>query len=190
MHTKLIGMLILEPIIGSIVNAPFNTTLLNAAYQIWLEYEPETFPGSTKVNYYALFAFDATWTLIQSLQQLCSTYTNSSSPCISIVNNSFCFDRHFLNATSFFNTISSTEFLGVSGPVKFSTNVTDRIDGIYYVIRNTQPSANNIELVPVLQWSHSDNWKTYTQADVIIWPGNTLVPPTGFAGLEGIERSS
>ncbi|CAF3304363.1 unnamed protein product [Rotaria sp. Silwood2] len=187
MHTKLIGMLILEPIIGSIVNAPFNTTLLNAAYQIWLEYEPETFPGSTKVNYYALFAFDATWTLIQSLQQLCSTYTNSSSPCISIVNNSFCFDRHFLNATSFFNTISSTEFLGVSGPVKFSTNVTDRIDGIYYVIRNTQPSANNIELVPVLQWSHSDNWKTYTQADVIIWPGNTLVPPTGFAGLEGIN---
>ncbi|CAF4079928.1 unnamed protein product, partial [Rotaria sordida] len=53
MYTKLIGMLILEPIIGSVVNAPFNTTLLNAAYQIWEQYEPETFPGSTKVNYYA-----------------------------------------------------------------------------------------------------------------------------------------
>ncbi|CAF1282241.1 unnamed protein product [Rotaria sordida] len=187
MYTKLIGMLILEPIIGSVVNTPFNTTLLNAAYQIWEQYEPETFPGPTKVDYYALFVFDATWTLIQSLQQLCSTYTNSSSPCISIVNNSFCFDRHLLNATSFLNTISTTEFLGVSGPVKFSDNVTDRIDGIYYVIRNIQPSTNNIELVPVLQWSHSDNWKTYTQADVIIWPGNTLIPPTGFTGLKGIN---
>ncbi|CAF1331286.1 unnamed protein product [Rotaria sordida] len=187
MYTKLIGMLILEPIIGSVVNAPFNTTLLNAAYQIWQQYEPETFPGSTKVNYYALFAFDATWALIQSLQQFCSTYTNSSSPCISIVNNSFCFDRHLLNATSFLNTISTTEFVGVSGPVKFSANVTDRIDGIYYVIRDIQPSTNNIELVPVLQWSNSDNWKTYTQADVIIWPGNTLIPPTGFAGLKGIN---
>ncbi|CAF1267249.1 unnamed protein product [Rotaria sordida] len=187
MYNKLIGMLILEPIIGSVVNAPFNTTLLNAAYQIWEQYEPETFPGSTKVNYYALFAFDATWTLIQSLQQFCSTYKNSSSPCISIVNNSFCFDRHLLNATSFLNTISTTEFLGVSGPVKFSANVTDRIDGIYYIIRNVQPSTNNLELVPVLQWSHSDNWKTYTQSDVIIWPGNTLVPPTGFARLEGIN---
>ncbi|CAF4024596.1 unnamed protein product [Rotaria sordida] len=187
MYTKLIGMLILEPIIGSVVNAPFNTILLNAAYQIWEQYEPETFPGSTKVNYFALFAFDATWTLIQSLQQFCSTYKNSSSPCISIVNNSFCFDRHLLNATSFLNTISTTEFVGVSGPVKFSDNVTDRIDGIYYIIRNVQPSTNNLELVPVLQWSHSDNWKTYTQSDVIIWPGNTLVPPTGFARLEGIN---
>ncbi|CAF4233587.1 unnamed protein product [Rotaria sp. Silwood2] len=187
LQTKLIGMLILEPVIGSVVNAPFNTTLLNAAYQIWQQYEPETFPGSTKVNYYALFAFDATWTLIQALQQLCLTRTNSSSPCISIVNNSFCFDRRFSNATSFFHTISITEFLGVSGPVKFSANLTDRIDGIYYVIQNVQPSTNGIELVPVLQWSYSDDWKTYTQADVIIWPGNTLVPPTGFAGLEGIN---
>ncbi|CAF1438480.1 unnamed protein product, partial [Rotaria sordida] len=133
------------------------------------------------------FAFDATWTLIQSLQQLCSTYINSSFPCLSIVNNSFCFDRHLLNATSFLNTISTTEFLGVSGPVKFSANVTDRIDGIYYIVRNIQPSTNNLELVPVLQWSHTNDWKTYTQADVIIWPGNTLAPPTGLAGLEGIN---
>ncbi|CAF3177457.1 unnamed protein product [Rotaria sp. Silwood2] len=49
MHAKLIGMLILEPIIGSIVNAPFNTTLLNAAYQIWLEYEPG-FAGLEGIN--------------------------------------------------------------------------------------------------------------------------------------------
>ncbi|CAF3405653.1 unnamed protein product [Rotaria sp. Silwood1] len=187
LHRKLIGMLILEPVIGSLVNAPFNVTLLNAAYRIWQQYEPETFPGSIKVNYYALFAFDATWTLIQSLQQLCSTHTNSSSPCISIVNNSFCFDRHFSNATSFFNMISTTEFLGVSGSVKFSASVTDRVDGLYYVIRNVQPSTNSVELVPVLQWSYANDWKTYTQADVIIWPGNTLVPPTGYAGLEGIN---
>lgn len=187
LHAKLTGMLILEPVIASVVNAPFNATLLSAAYQIWRQYEPETFPELKKVNYYALFAFDAAWALIKSLQQLCSSRTNRSSPCVSVVNNSFCFDRHLANTTSFFNMISTTEFLGVSGPVKFSANVTDRIDGIYYTVQNVQPSPNGIELVPVLKWSHSDDWKTYAQADSIVWPGNTLVTPTGFARLEGIN---
>ncbi|UJR16678.1 hypothetical protein I4U23_003578 [Adineta vaga] len=187
LYSKLIGMLTLEPVIGSVVSAPYNATLLNEAYRIWQQYEPETFPGSANVNYYALFSFDATWTLIKSLNELCSTNTTRRFPCISIVNNSYCFDRRFLYGTQLFNMISTTDFLGVSGPVKLTNTTTDRIDGIYYVVRNIQPSTNTIELVPVLQWSRSDNWRTYTQADVIIWPGNVLTPPTGVAGLEGVK---
>ncbi|CAF2638112.1 unnamed protein product [Rotaria sp. Silwood2] len=186
-YPNLIGILSIEPVAGNIVNAPINTSLLNSAYSIWQQYEPETFPGPMKVNYYALFTFDATWALIQSLKQFCSTYTNHSSFCISIVNSSFCYDRLFLNGNSFYNTISLTEFLGVSGSIKFSTNVTDRIDGVYYVIQNIQSSVNGLYFVPVLQWSQSNNWKTYSKTDIIVWPGNSLKSPTGFAGLAGVN---
>ncbi|CAF4722501.1 unnamed protein product, partial [Rotaria sp. Silwood2] len=186
-YPNLIGMLSIESVAGNLVSAPINTSLLNAAYQIWQQYEPETFPGPMKVNYYALFAFDATWTLIQSLQKLCSSYTNHSSSCISVVNSSSCFDRRFLQSNSLFNALNNIEFLGVSGPIKFGANSTDRIDGIYYVIQNVQPSVNGVDFLPVLQWSRSNKWTTYTLADVIVWPGNTLTLPTGFAGLAGVK---
>ncbi|CAF1417380.1 unnamed protein product [Adineta steineri] len=77
-YPNLTGILTIEP---SIAN-----------YNIWQEYEPETFLGSTQVNSYALFAFDATWLLIQSLQQLCSLNKNNSLSCISFIGSSFCFD--------------------------------------------------------------------------------------------------
>ncbi len=71
-------MLIIEPVVGNVVNAPSNKTLLQAATRIWEQYEPESYPGADKIDYYALFAFDATWTLIQALQELCSPITNYS----------------------------------------------------------------------------------------------------------------
>ena len=58
-HEDLIGLLSIEPAVASFVNEPINRTLLNAAYHIWQEYEPESFPGPDKVNFYGLFAFDA-----------------------------------------------------------------------------------------------------------------------------------
>ncbi|CAF1610757.1 unnamed protein product, partial [Adineta ricciae] len=181
---KLIGMLTVEPVIGSVISSPYNTTLLDAAYQIWQQYEPETFPGAANVNYYALFAFDATWTLIKSTYQLCR---NRSKPCVSIVNSSYCFDRHFSDGTNLCNIISATEYLGASGPVKFSRNSTDRMDGIYYIVRNIQSSMNSIRFVPVLQWSYSNSLTSYTHADVVVWPGNVLTPPTGLADLEDVN---
>ncbi|CAF4780718.1 unnamed protein product [Rotaria sp. Silwood1] len=186
-HQKIIGMLTVEPIPGSIVHAPTNTTLLNAAYNIWKQYEPETFPKSGKVNDYALFAFDATWSLIQSLKEFCSKATNSSSPCISFVNSSFCFDRHFPNSEPLFNTINNIRFLGVSGPIQFDVNVTDRIDGSFYYAQNSRNFSNRLSFVPVLRYSNRDGWQEYSEANVIIWSGNSLVPPTGGAKLDGVN---
>jgi ABC-type branched-subunit amino acid transport system substrate-binding protein len=85
-----------------------------------------------KVDYYALFAFDATWALIQALQQLCSLTINISSSCISTNMSSFCFSSRFINSELLLDIISATAFLGVSGPVQFSTNVTDRVNGSDY----------------------------------------------------------
>ncbi|CAF1161224.1 unnamed protein product [Adineta steineri] len=66
-YSKLIGMLIIEQVTGAIISESVNTTLLNTAYQIWKEYEPESFPGSMNVSNYALYTFDVTYSLIQSL---------------------------------------------------------------------------------------------------------------------------
>jgi ABC-type branched-subunit amino acid transport system substrate-binding protein len=160
--------------------------LLDSAFSIWKQYEPETFPGPTQVNNYAFFAFDATWTLIQSLQRLCSTGINSSSSCLSAINSSFCFHQCFLNANGFFNIISATEFLGVSGPMQFSNTTTDRINGTYYIAQNIQPSSNGVNYVPVFQWSSSGSWESAAQASVIIWPGSVLTPPNRLPGLSGV----
>jgi hypothetical protein len=103
-YKKLNGILTVVAAVRNVVNASINTTLLNVAYTIWQQYEPESFSGWDNINYYALFAFDATWTLIQALQQLCSITTNN--PCIEFVDTSFYFDRCFLNSSSFYNIIS------------------------------------------------------------------------------------
>ena len=66
-----IGMLSVEPVSADVVGAPSNVSLLNAAYEMWKRHEPESFPEDKIVSPSALFAFDATWLLIQSLQQLC-----------------------------------------------------------------------------------------------------------------------
>ncbi|CAF4215680.1 unnamed protein product, partial [Rotaria sordida] len=164
-YENLIGMLLIEPAVGSVVNAPINTTLLSAAYSIWQQYELESFPGSMNVDNYALFTFDATWTLIQSLQQLCTSKINISSSCLSFIESSFCFDRRFIHSNLLLDVISRTEFLGVSGPIQFSMNVTDRIT----------------------EYSHPGDWRIPTKENVIIWPGNSLTQPIGGTLLKGVN---
>ena len=181
-YPNLIGMLTIEPTIGAIVDSPINTTLLNAAYALWRRYEPESFPGVGEVNYYALFAFDATWTLIQSLTELCSNVT-----CVSLVGSSYCFDRQLLNSNQLIDMISRQSFLGVSGLIEFASNVTDRVHGSYYIVQNVQPTTNGLDYVPILQRSDPGEWKVYTRTNVILWPGNTLIPPTGRAVLQGVR---
>ncbi|CAF3702163.1 unnamed protein product [Rotaria sp. Silwood1] len=186
-YEKLIGLFSIEPVTANVVNAPINQTLLNAAYQIWQQYEPETFPGSSNINSYALFAFDATWTLIKSLEKICSTMKNNSYSCLSFIGSSFCFHRRFVHSDLLLNELCLTNFLGVSGYIKFNFNVTDRIIGSYYYLQNVQPSVNGLNFIPILEYSDSTNWKTSKQTNVIIWPGNSLVPPTGRAILKGIS---
>ena len=185
--SKLIGMLTVEPSTAVVVNGPINTTLLNAAYEIWRQYESETFPQTTEVNEYALFAFDATWLLIQSLQQFCLTISNNSSSCISFDGASFCFKRHLLNSDVLLDTINSLKLVGVSGPLQFNINTTDRVNGSYYFAQNAQASSNGISFVPVLDYSDYEGWQVTTEARMIVWPGTSLVSPTDNAKLDGVR---
>ncbi|CAF5120945.1 unnamed protein product, partial [Rotaria sp. Silwood1] len=183
---QLIGMLSVEPTIASAAGASINTTLLNAACNIWQQYENKTFPGLTNINNYALFAFDTTWLLIQAIEQLCSTTTNNSSSCTSFVDSSYCFHRRFRNSTSLFNIINNMRFLGVSGSVQFNVSTTDRIGGAYYISQNAQPSSNGVAFVPVLTYTVDNGWQSYAEANVFIWPGNSLITPGSIATLNGV----
>lgn len=184
---KLVGILAVEPAVGSPVGASVNTTLLNAAYDIWQQYERETFPETTNVDSYALLAFDATWSLIQSLPLFCSSMMNTSSPCLRVVNSTFCFDTRLLNSSSLLKVISNLEFLGVSGPIRYGVNSTDRINGTFFVIKNIQQTSSGIDYVPVLKWTDSAVWDMYQKTTVIIWPGNALTTPSGIPNLNGAK---
>ncbi|CAF5132296.1 unnamed protein product, partial [Rotaria sp. Silwood1] len=44
-----------------------------------------------------------------------------------------------------------------------------------------------LSFVPVLRYSNREGWQEYLEANVIIWSGNSLVPPTGGAKLDGVN---
>ena len=187
LHTS-VGILSVEPVSADVVGAPYNTSLLNAAYEMWKRYEPESFPGEKNVNAHALFAFDATWLLIQSLQQLCPpTIDNPSHPCLPFRNLSSCFDDQPMNSTSFLEQISMTKFLGVSGSIKYRANGTNRVQGIHYVARNAQPSAEGVKFVKVLKYSEPGEWETFHQTQKVLWPGESVSVPRDRANISGVK---
>ncbi|CAM2714606.1 unnamed protein product [Rotaria socialis] len=96
-------------------------------------------------------------------------------------NASFCFDRYFLKSKKLFDKINNITFLDVSGRIQFDTNVTDRIDGSYYFAQNSQLLLDTTIFVSALNYSDNYGWQEYSGSNVIVWPGNLLVPSTGGA---------
>ncbi|CAF1565261.1 unnamed protein product, partial [Adineta steineri] len=178
---KLIGILTIQPVQEDFIN----TTLLNDAYNIWKFYESDTFPGDTNVSIYALYTFDATWSLILSLQQLCSMEVS----CLEFINVSDCYNRRFLNSKEYYNIMKAMTFLGVSGQVEFANGTPDRIGNVHYVIKNIQPVMNDIDFIPVLQWDgNSTKWMPYrNQSSNIIWPDRTKTIPNDHKLIQGQE---
>ncbi|CAF4488151.1 unnamed protein product, partial [Rotaria sp. Silwood2] len=185
---ELIGILTIEPVKGDFVDVSINATLLNQAYQIWKDYELDTFPGENNVSSYGLFTFDATWSLILSLQQLCSM----QSLCLEFTNVSNCYNRQFFNSKQYYNIMRTMKFLGVSGQVTFSNETTDRVADVYYIIKNIQPlniEQKNIDYLPVLKWHiGSTNWTYYKdKSDDIIWPNLSKNIPVDHKLIQGQE---
>ena len=180
----LIGMLSVEPAPSSNINE----SLLTAAYEMWKRYEPQSFPGENNVDPYALFTFDATWLLIQSLQRLCPDDTHDQSrPCLPFRNSSFCFDRQLVNSTSLLEQISATTFLGVSGLIAYDSNGADRVHCNHYVTRNAQPSSKGVRFVPVLNYSDAGEWHLFKSTHDILWPGKSYTVPKGQAAISSLK---
>ena len=184
-----IGMLSVEPVSADVVGAPFNASLLDAAYEMWKRYESESFPGEKNVTHHALFAFDATWLLIQSLHRMCPpTIDNPSQPCPPFRNSSSCFDHEqSMNSTSLLEKISMSKFLGVSGPIEYHPNGTDRVEGIHYVVRNAQSSPEGIEFVKVLKYSAPGEWEAFHLGHNVLWPGVSYTVPTDRTAMTSVK---
>ncbi|CAF3309520.1 unnamed protein product [Rotaria sp. Silwood2] len=185
---QLVGILTIETDKGDFVDQSINTTLLNKAYQTWKYYQSDTFPGDANVSRYALFTFDATWSLILTLQKLCSMQLS----CLQFRNVSNCFNRLFFNSKQYYDIMRTISFLGVSGEVKFSNKTTDRVGHSCYVIKNIQPlntPPNNIDYIPVLKWDvESTKWIFYeNKSDQIIWPSLTTNIPSDHKLIRGNE---
>ncbi|CAF5167615.1 unnamed protein product, partial [Rotaria sp. Silwood1] len=106
---------------------------------------------------------------------------------LSVVESSFCFDNHFDESDLLLSTLNGIEFIGVSGPIQFSENVTDRINGSYYSLKNIQPSVNGLNFVSILEYADPGNWRIPITESVIIWPGNSLTQPVDRAVLRGVS---
>lgn len=183
---KLIGILTIEPVQGDFVDARINRTLLDQAYEIWKSYEEDSFPGSANVSSYALFTFDATWSLILSLQKLCSQEVS----CLDFQNSSNCFDHRYIHSKQLYDIIKNTAFLGVSGEVKFVNGTPNRIGDIYYIIKNIQSlkiDKSSIDYVHILKWYVGfDKWLDYrNDSDGILWPNESKDIPVDHKIIRG-----
>ena len=187
-NDALIGMLVVEPVPEREIDTPANAPLLSAAFEIWRRHEPESFPADGNVNSYALFAFDATWLLIQALHQLCPPVMNNRpSPCLSFENSTFCFKRQLLNSSALLEQVSATRFVGVSGPIEHGTDGADRIGGIHYITRNARSLGKGVTFVPALKYSEPGEWQLIKSAHDIIWPGKNDGVPVGRAAAAGVK---
>lgn len=185
---KLIGILIIQPVQADYVDATMNKTLLNEAYDLWRSYDADTFPGEANVSSYALFTFDATWSLILALKQLCSVELS----CLEFIDVSDCYNRRFLNSKQYYHIMETMAFLGVSGKVQFSNRTPDRVGNVYYIIKNIRSSKetqNTIDYIPVLNWTvDSTEWKRYTnQSPDILWPNQCKSVPIDHRLIRGEE---
>ncbi|CAF1322820.1 unnamed protein product, partial [Didymodactylos carnosus] len=185
---NLIGLLTIEPTVTDTVS---NETLLNLAIDIWKQYDEYTFPGNRYlVSPFALFVFDATWTLILTLQKLCS----ETPSCISCINKSYCFHANFTQSDLYHRLLRKISFLGVTGRVEFCNQTNDRLNGAYYHLRNVQPQLSSdgkkslLQLVNVLKWNETiKQWyNDTTTPKPIVWPNRSEHIPSDHPVIKGI----
>ncbi|CAF4521741.1 unnamed protein product [Didymodactylos carnosus] len=180
---KFTGMFIMQSTVGSVMNDPINTTLLNDAFNIWQQYERKTFPGYDSVSSQALFTFDATWTLIQSLKLLNVSQQLRFSKC-----STNCFKCQLFNVNYLINIVKRNLFLGLTGLVQYNTKTKDRLlNCSYFLIQNIQPTTDftDVHFMSILKWSNNE-WHNYIDHNLIVWPGMQLASFVDYPSLDGI----
>jgi hypothetical protein len=147
------------------------------------------FGNESNVSSFAMFTFDATWTLIQALYK--TSLDGKSSPLPSFVPSSYCFNSSLKNATKYHERLKKSQFLGISGGVAFSDNVSnDRVGGAYYALENLQyVNQEQIGFVQVMKWDDGDKakngyWENVTRRE-IVWPDRSEEIPKDYPQIKG-----
>ena len=86
-----------------------NKTLYRDALIAWLNSseDQEVYPHHDKISSFAMFAFDATWTLIQALNK---TSFNGQSSIPSFNSSSYCFNSSLENSILYYKYLNETDF--------------------------------------------------------------------------------
>jgi ABC-type branched-subunit amino acid transport system substrate-binding protein len=185
------GILAVVPIIGNGSAFEVNETLQKEAFDVWHNSpkDKDSFPEDlSAVSPFAMYTFDATWTLIQALNK--SSFDKSSP---SMEGSPHCFDSSLKNYSNYHMYLKNTHFLGVSGIIQFSkNNSNDRVDGAFYALYNMQQKEQKNSITKykqIMTWYEtSRSWKSSTGEDKIniIWPGGEFEKvPTDYPQLRG-----
>lgn len=147
----------------------------------------------TKISPFAMYTFDATWMLIQSLNKLSQ---DDSLP--QMTETLRCFDNVISNASKYLTYLKETNFHGISGAVQFDkTRSNNRKEGVFYGLYNVQRLVSSalsssfiLKFVVPMVWCHINNkWNNYTNPMKysIIWPDKKADHiPTDYPQLSGM----
>ena len=189
------GTLFVLPFISSDSTAGVNQTLRRAAFEVWRNMSTKRwhYPRNiSNVSPFALYTFDATWTLIEALKKL-----SSEDEIPSLKKMARCFDSHLTNSSDYDANLKLTNFSGVSGRIQFSKNQSnDRVNSTSYTLSNLQdkrssspPEQSKLAFESVMTWSDAHcKWSNDLKKNktLIIWPGRVTASwPTDYPVLRG-----
>ncbi|CAF3298414.1 unnamed protein product [Rotaria sp. Silwood2] len=194
---KLKGLLTVMQTHDNGLESGVNRTLLDDALAIWrnsADYGSSYPANFTDISSFAMFVFDATWTLIEALNKLSS----DDSPTLAAA--PFCFNSLLTNSDTYYKNLEAMSFSGVSGIVQFAKNISnDRIGFTSYVLYNLQstritPSEpyRHLKYKQVMKWSGTrQTWKNLTDSPTngIVWPQNSNEVPCDHLLIQGKANS-
>ncbi|CAF1461405.1 unnamed protein product, partial [Rotaria sordida] len=168
-------------------NILYNDTL-SVWHNLWDENNREEYSHFHNISSFAIFTFDATWTLINALNR--TVYDGQSSiPWFS--SSSYCFNSSLENADQYHKHLKETNFLGISGPISFSNTSNDRVGGAYYVLKNLQLNENKHYLIykHIMKWFNdsidkNEKWRNFT-GQQIVWPNRSEKIPVDYPQVRG-----
>jgi hypothetical protein len=174
------GLLVIAPNIPDKHESNVNITLREAAFDVYSDVIRRITGksmNSTSLSPFAIYTFDSTWALIQTLSKI-----RDDQPLPSLTNASRCFDRTLINGMYYEHYLNNINFNGISGHVRFMKNVSnDRVDGILYALYNAQwVHENHLHTGDSLHFTQPMIWRqlkrtwenTSNSTEVsIIWPG-------------------
>ncbi|UJR35043.1 hypothetical protein I4U23_027819 [Adineta vaga] len=188
---KLEGILAVIPIIDNETNENLRKQALN----IWRQSEKDRdyFPDHiSSLNPYAMYTFDAVWSLIEALNKSSSDHESPS-----MFTSTHCFDNRLINDEKYQMYLQNTHFFGVSGKVQFVKNISnDRFNDVSYALYNLQSMKEEYEVrkieikyVNIMIWyKKTRQWTLVNdkQNTDIIWPDENLdYVPTDYPQLQG-----
>ncbi|CAF1005390.1 unnamed protein product [Adineta ricciae] len=178
---KLDGFLAVLPIIDPSSTGDINEDLQKEAFDIWLNSsEDESYypRDDSLIDPYAIYAFDAVWSLIIALNK---SAHDGQIPSMNM--STHCFDNQLINKDKYEMYLKNSKLWGISGMVEFRKNESnDRISSASYELVNIQST----EYVHIAVWRSNDKkWVDFNRSRIIWRINDSSSVPVDYPQLKG-----